>query len=165
MEERRSRPSRRTLAGAALLLVLTVALGPPLFVPYLDPWNEVNCVHHDINIVTGKQRTTRMFWYLPVSEKIEGTPLSRALAETEPAPSDAWRRAWTDCHSQGHSPHYAYHSALHQVKVFDQLSRELEYGPARRARLARAIVHTWQRDGGDGGVDIILRQLFDEWSE
>ncbi|MEM7261750.1 MAG: hypothetical protein AAF488_07135 [Planctomycetota bacterium] len=59
---------------------------------------------------------------------------------------------------QGHSPHHAYHSALHQIRAVEATveSAELSESPIpreERREIARRILEAWRRSGGGTAGD------------
>jgi hypothetical protein len=136
----------------------------PLVVPIFMPWSEINCRHQDINIKTGKARYSRCIWFVKISERIENTPISLALnGETvDVTRIKPWHRVNTFSPGSGHSPHYTFHSALHQAYQMQTLESQHELTPERKKEIAKAILTAWQQTGRDSGADELIYKLLQE---
>ncbi len=146
------------------LAIVAFALAP-IVVPIFVPWSGINRQHQEINIKTGQARNSRQLWYLTISEQIADTPLSLALqgetvetAEAGMAGDDAWRPVNTFSPGVGHSPHYNFHSALHQAQEVQVLDSVLSFAPEEKRELARAILTSWQQTGSYFAADELLEK-------
>lgn len=148
----------------AMGVAVTVVLCAPLVVPIFFPWTDINCRHEDINIKTGQARYSRSLWFVKVSERFEDTPLSIALqGETvEVADIEAWHRSNTFSPGLRHSPHYRFHSALHQARMMDALAATFHLAPERKKEIAKLILTAWQQSGSDDSADELIDQLWEE---
>jgi hypothetical protein len=149
-----------------IALGVTVAglLLAPLVVPIFIPWSGINCRHQDINIKTGQARYSRSLWFVKVSERVEDTPLSVALqGETvDVADIKAWHRVNTFSPGVRHSPHYIFHSALHQAHQMNLFESLHELTPERKEGIAKSILTAWQQSGRDSGADELINKLMEE---
>lgn len=136
----------------------------PLVVPIFIPWSGINCRHQDINIKTGQARYSRSLWFVKVSERVEDTPLSVALqGETvDVADIKAWHRVNTFSPGVRHSPHYIFHSALHQAHQMNLFESLHELTPERKEGIAKSILTAWQQSGRDSGADELINKLMEE---
>ncbi|MDZ7615737.1 MAG: hypothetical protein U1E05_01960 [Patescibacteria group bacterium] len=136
----------------------------PFVAPIFIPWSGINCWHQDINIKTGQARYSRSLWFVKVSERIEDTPLSLALqGETvDVADIRAWHRVNTFSPGVRHSPHYLFHSALHQARQMEMLESLHELTPERRKEVAKSILVAWQRSGRDSCAEELILRLMEE---
>lgn len=152
---------RWVMGVAAAGLLFAVA---PLAVPIFSPWSEINCRHQDINIKTGQARYSRCLWFVKISERIEHTPLSLALNGETVDVNDInpWHRANTFSPGLGYSPHYIFHSALHQANQMEILGSMYGLTPERKKELAKAILTAWQQSGRDRGADKLINQVMEE---
>ena len=147
-------------------VLATVFLLAPVVVPLFCPWSEINCRHQDINIKNGQTRISRYLWFVKVSESMAGTPLSVALrGETvDVADIEAWQRVNTFCLGTGHSPHYHFHSALHQAEQIDMIESMLEVTPERKQEIAKEILTAWQESGDYHSADEYIHTLLENSS-
>jgi hypothetical protein len=144
-------------AGTALLA--------PLAVPVFIPWSDINSLHQDINIKTGQARYRRSVWFVTVSETIEETPISAALGgePVDVGDIEGWHRVNTL--SPGvvrHSPHYKFHSALHQAQDLNLIFEMLQPSAEQRREIAKTLLALWQMSGCDSGADEYLKELRQE---
>ena len=150
-------------------LVIAVCAGmvllAPLAVPVFIPWSDINSLHQDINIKTGQARYSRSVWFITVSETIEETPISAALGgeSVDVADIEGWHRVNT--FSPGvvhHSPHYRFHSALHQTEDLNLILEMLQPSAEQRREIAKTLFTLWQTSGCDSGADEYLKELRQE---
>ena len=70
---------------------------------------------------------------------------------------------WNHVNSFGpytrHSPHYIYHSALHQVRQLELIWDMYEIEPAEREASARGLLREWQNAGTDSSADAYLHEI------
>ena len=137
---------------------------PPLVAPVFVTWSELNCWHQEINIKTGQARYTRYLWFIKTSERIEDTELSRALSSETVDIADVkpWHFANTFSPGVRNSPHYLYHSALHQASQFDRMRFLLERTDAPMRTIAKTILTKWQESGDDREADLYLNELIEQ---
>lgn len=146
-----------SVVAAGLLLA-------PVVVPIFMPWSPINCEHQYINIKTGQARYTRCLWFVTVSEKIKDTPLSLAMQgdTVDVADIKAWHRVNTFSPGVRHSPHYIFHSALHQARQMEMLVSLKKMTPERKKEIATGILTAWQQSGRDSGADELIYELMEE---
>ena len=145
-------------------VIATSLILAPLVAPIFVPWSGINCRHEDINIKTGQARYSRSLWFLRISQRINDTPLSRAMqGETvDVADINAWQRVNTFSPGVRYSPHYIFHSALHQAHQMEMIATMLELTPARKKEIAKTILKAWQQSGCDSGADEFINKLLQE---
>ncbi|MEX1016852.1 MAG: hypothetical protein WDZ31_08900 [Phycisphaeraceae bacterium] len=134
---------------AGVLLVLTSGI----FV-----WSPLNCWHEEIDINSGRLRTTRYLLYVKVADETQQTWVSRAISQPV-GPAD-WHRVNTFSPGTGNSPHYLYHSAISQIRSFEQLDALLPFEPAAKKQVAVAVLQHWHQ-GTDHHVDPYLGEVSD----
>ena len=142
-----SQPRQRRLLTHAVVAVPCLLIGA-VFLGLL-PWRSVNCSHHDVDIHSGRLRFTQYLFWVPVQERIEDSSLTRALRPDDLAGTGpSWRRAMTL--SPGHhSPHYVFHSAIHQIQELERLWRLADFSPEARRASAKRVLQLWQQHGED----------------
>lgn len=147
---------RATIIVTIILAVLVLA---PLILPAILPWSKINRKHEEISIVTGQMRITRHVWFLPVSCQIRDTYLSKTYTVSDVSAGNQWYAVNTSSPWWRHSPHYAFHSALAQVK---QLELILEMNNASRDQCVAAmkgLLSAWQESGDDSQAQIYITEL------
>lgn len=141
MNEKRSR--RRLIAAVVLV---AVALGVAL--SGIFTWSPVNCRHEDIDIRSGRVRTTRFILFIRVSERVTSTPVSDALQLGDYDPADPeWHRVNTFSPGTGYSPHYVFHGAIAQTQMLRMIWSISDFTPAARHETARQLLASWQHGG------------------
>ena len=109
------------------------------------PWSPANCWHEEIDIRSGRIRCTRYILGFRISERITSTPLSEAaqLAGSLAAIPE-WHRVNTFSPGTHHSPHYAFHGAIGQVRDLSMLWSVTEFTPDAKLESARRLLSAWQ---------------------
>lgn len=153
----------------ALLVAIVLAVGLPLAVPFFEPWSRINCRTQEIDLLTGQSRSQRVVWFAVVNESIEDTWMSRTLGHEgrrhhEPR---EWRKVNTFTPWQRHSPHHAYHGALHQMKQVElqlEIAGEFDEPPIsdeEQRELARQMLEAWRTSGEYRSAEAPLRSFLD----
>jgi len=141
----------------SLTLLWVIGLGCWPFVT----WSPLNCWHNDIDITTGRIRHQRFLLGICVRERVDDSALSRQL----PPPADDsvtdWKRVTTLSPLVDHSPHYSYHSAIHQTQELGRLWQMSPFTSKAKSQSARDILYLWQHDGNytpaDGYIDALSK--------
>ncbi|MFH5805983.1 hypothetical protein [Alienimonas sp. DA493] len=143
------RTRRQRLAwGVGVAVVTLLCLVSGVF-----RWSELNCRHEEVDLNSGRVRHTRFLLYCQVGERIEETWLSRAVA-APPGPAD-WRRVNTFSPGAGHSPHYQYHSAIHQIDTLALADEILPFTPDARRQVAERLLSSWRTSDDDETDDYV----------
>lgn len=147
----------------AILTLLCLAFAP-IVVPYFDAWSEINCRHLDIDIKTGRVRASRYLWFFEISRQVGDSFVSEALEgeRVDVADIAEWHHAITTSHAYAHSPHYAFHGALHQIRQIEIANAVSEFTPQRKKQIARELLTRWQTDGWYMPADRFVESVMDE---
>ena len=155
---------RRTISRIAIAIVVLGAA--VLIVPMFIPWTPINCAYQDVDIRTGK---TRSSWYLAfckVYERVDESALSRALPrEMVEGVKPQWERVNTMSPGLGHSPHHRFHGAISQIRSLELLWQVAELDESTKQKIASHVLAIWQFDGSylrAGHYIYGLRDLNDE---
>ena len=146
---------RWTVASVIVLVVLVLVV----------PWSPLNCRYEDVDITTGRLRLSRYLLFCKVSERIEDSPLTLVLPQDvvkEARPE--WRRVNTFSPGVDHSPHHAFHGAIHQVRTLSQMWEmpELYSLPAdMRQATALHVLALWQHSDNDSLAGDYMGVLYD----
>jgi hypothetical protein len=145
------------LVGAMLLVTWLVGSGGfPLLM-----WSELNCWHQDVDIRSGRYRYQRYVLWCKVAEREEDTFLSRVYRKSfGGSPEPVWVRVNTFCPSSPHvSPQYAYHGALAQISLLEEILKLHGVTPEAEKAMVQAVLLLWQQDNGDGLATRYLRAI------
>lgn len=158
--------TKRPIALAAI--VCAVLLAVSLFIlPLFFPWSELNCSHQEVDINTGRLRYTEYRFFRRVSERIVASSLSRALPlETVSGTVPNWHKVNTFSPGTRHSPHYIFHSAIHQITTLEHIWDEVAQSrPTNLEEFKRATAHhvlaLWKHGGSDTLADEYISRLSD----
>ena len=129
---RKSTPTERRQWFALIILMpmITMLL---LTVSGVFVWSPLNCGHEEVDINTGRVRHTKYFLFYQIGDRTEDTWVSRASSKSNKSPD--WHRVNTFSPGVGHSPHYNFHGAIHQITTLERADnmvrchRALETGP------------------------------------
>lgn len=145
-----------TLLAAILLIVVVI--------PFFLPWSPLNCWHEDVDITTGRIRRQWILLFVKVSESIEETPVSEIVLRGQFSPAaPQWHRVNTFSPGVHYSPHYRYHSAVHQIEQLVnlwQMPPPLSFPAELKEPTARHVLALWQ-EGSDDRASDYIRQLYE----
>ena len=149
--------------GKTILLAMVLFVGIAYAVPMFSPWSRINCEEQEIDINSGRMRTTRYFYWIPILRQVGDTGLSRQLGNSIPINQDAqWHRVIACGPFTSHSPHYAFHSAFYQARMLELIWDEYEIAPIKRMESARELLKQWQLNGSDRGGNSYLSKITEE---
>jgi hypothetical protein len=128
----------------------------------LLPWSPINCWHYEVDIHSGQIRYTRYLAFIPITQRIEDSALSRALRpEDLRYPLPDWRRALTFSPGVRNSPHYIFHSAIAQIRELEIIWQAGDFTPAARRSSAKRVLELWQEGQSDDAAKPYLRAISD----
>jgi len=144
MSSFRMMKKRILIAVFVSALVLALVLGPWV-IPFFRPWSTINCRRQEINIKTGHARYCRYLWFVKVSESVEDTALSKALAgeSVDAADIEPWHTVNIFSPACTHSPHCRFHGALAQARQLDRMFKRFVPNAQRDREVAREILRLW----------------------
>jgi hypothetical protein len=139
------------VVAAPILLLIASELG-------FFPWSGINCTTQDVDIHSGRIRYSRYLLFVPIERRVEDSALTKALLPEDTASVRAeWHAAVTFSPGLRHSPHYIFHSAIHQIRELDGAWQMAEFTPAARRASAKRVLQLWQQSGSDYGARDYLR--------
>jgi hypothetical protein len=151
--------------------LVLLAIGLPVFVlcaafvwTVIVPWAHVWCDRQEIDIATGRTRSTRFFFGLVTSEHVRDSYVTKVLGEARvKAALPVWETVNVfSAPGVRYSPHFAFHGAFGQLKELEALCAlcKERCSEAARVRAAEALLECW-RDGSDGVAHVYLASLAD----
>ncbi|TWU32663.1 hypothetical protein Q31b_58210 [Novipirellula aureliae] len=133
-----------------------------LLISGLFPWSPLNCWHEDVDINTGRVRHTRYLLFCQIGDRIEETWLFRANSNSNVSPD--WRCVNTFSPGLGHSSHYHFHGAIHQINTLGLADNVVPFDPNARHKVAHRLLTLWQNSGShfdaDEFVEKVVRTAF-----
>lgn len=142
------------------IIVAATLLGAPFIVPLFSPWSPINCREFELDLVSGQQRVTRYVYWIPLKREIRDTPASLAQGNATSDPGDReWVRTDTFGPYSQHSPHYAYHSAPHQIRMLELVWDEFDFDAEARRTTAHELLRRLKSSRSDWIGNDYLREL------
>lgn len=142
-----------------VILGVVCPLLAPFVVPLFSLWSCINCREQEIDVLSGLRRDSRYIYWIPISRKISGTSISKALSMDESTKNP---HRWESVNSFGpytrHSPHYIYHAAFSQINQLQLIWDEYLIGVAQRQASAQGLLREWQNSGTDSSADDYLQE-------
>ena len=138
----------RTFWIGACVIIAVIAL----CAIYVGPsvWTPLCCKHEHVDIKTGRIRHTQYLLYCRISERIEDSILTKALSpESLEGVQADWRHVNTFSPGLRRSPHYAYHSAIHQIGMLKMAWEMTHFSDEAKREVAETLLRAWQSDGSD----------------
>ena len=140
---------RRTVRWSLLLLATVLPALYALSLLGLFPWSGLNCWQSDIDINSGRTRYTRYLFWISVTRSVRDSALTNALSSEDLAGQvPDWHPAVTLSPGLRHSPHYRFHSAIHQIRELEICWDFGKMTPAARRKTPRRVLRLWQQTGG-----------------
>jgi len=140
---------------APILLLIASVLG-------FFPWSGINCTTQEVDIYSGRIRHSRFLLFVPIERRIEDSALTRALLPEDMAKARTeWHRAMTFSPGLRHSPHFIFHSAIHQIRELEDAWQFAAFTPSARRTSAKRVLQLWQKSGSDYGPRDYLRALIE----
>jgi hypothetical protein len=137
----------KVISRAGNLFGLLALLAILLFLlAFLAPFSYINCRTEDVDIRSGRTRYTRLFFWWPVSQRIEATPVSEVLGasrdEAEWCPVNTFSPP-----GASQSPQHSYHGAFAQISLLNAVWDVGQFTPRARQETAALLLRAWQRGG------------------
>ena len=123
----------------------------------LITWSPLNCRHEEIDINSGRIRAQRFLAGVCVSEQVTESPVSLEMSDAAVRPD--WRRVNTFSPLVGHSPHYSFHSAIHQTRKLQIIWELSDFSPDERRESCHEILKQWQAGRSDASAEEYLATL------
>jgi hypothetical protein len=156
-------PAKQGRCIIACAVVILIAIPSLLFSATLVgllPWSPINCWSRDVDITSGRLRYTRHIFWIPVRQTIEDSSLTKALNLDDLRDKNTeWHHAITHSPGMSNSPHYFFHSAIHQISELELEWRIVEFTPEARRASAKRVLQLWQQTGKDAAVEEYLQAL------
>ncbi len=132
------------IAGIFLLLSITFCLSLLGFFP----WSRINCTTTDIELCSGRTRYTRYLFWVPLERTISASALTEELSPDDlPGSQCEWQPVVTLSPRVRHSPQYAYHSALSQIRDLESIWKAKRIPKESRRADAIRLLRFWQKSG------------------
>jgi hypothetical protein len=132
----------RDLLGVLIFLIVLL-----LLLAFLAPFSSINCRKEEVDIRSGRTRYTRLFFWWPLSQRIEASPVSEVLGasgdEAQWCPLNTFSPA-----SASQSPQHSYPGAFAQMQAFAAMWNLGEFTPDARRGSALQLLELWQRGRG-----------------
>jgi hypothetical protein len=141
-----SKRIRKIVFGLLMVLAISSAF---VVVPIFMPWTKLNCSDQELDINSGRLRLSRYVLFFRISQRIEDSPLTKALPADLLHHDAEWHMVNRFSPGVRHSPHYAFHSGIHQIRTLENMWQMLDLGPHIRQRTASHVLALWKHSGGD----------------
>ncbi len=150
-----NKPSGRPVVimiGLSVFVLLILVSG-------LLPWQGLNCKYLKVDIHSGRQRTTLHLLFIPVSDTIEETWVSREIVN--PASPPDWR---TVCRFapfwSGYSPNMTYHNATAQINQLEFADQYVvPFTPAAKSQASHRLIVSWQSGSDAEGFEYVQQVM------
>jgi hypothetical protein len=133
---RQSRSRPWVLIGVVVLLI-----GVLISVSGVFPWSRLNCREEEVDINSGRPRYRHYLLYVCVKDRTGESWVSRALPENKSLAD--WRPVNTFSPGVHYSPHYAFHSAIHHLRVLEGLDQMVPFEPDAKRKVAQHVIELW----------------------
>lgn len=142
----------------AVVLGLVALFVVPLFVP----WTPLNCQIKEIDIRTGRVRSTSYLGFCKVSERITDSTFSKLLpADFVSKASPDWRKVNTFSPGVHHSPHHSFHGAFGQIRMLELAWENGDFDSTIKRKTVQHVLDLWQFGNSYFAADRYIDSLVD----
>ncbi len=120
--------------------------------------------HEDLDIRTGRVKTTNYLLFLPVRATSHDTVITKSLPEDRVEGVEAdWRKVST-LYWLIYSPYYEFCGAIHSISRYEDATNAVRFSPEALRHVALRATELWQGQTGGGGRDYLssVAKLADE---
>ncbi|WP_165073229.1 hypothetical protein [Paludisphaera rhizosphaerae] len=152
--------SNRSRIAKPIVWLVLVALGA-FGLSFLGffPWSGLNCSMLEVDLDSGRTRTTRYLFWIPVQRTIADTSFTRVLnVDDRKGPPD-WQAVNLTSPGTHHSPHFRFHGAAWQIRLLEVIWDLAETLPSVRRAQALEVRRLWRGRGNYHGADEYLASL------
>jgi hypothetical protein len=133
-----------TRLAMAMLAGFSLTCGTGCFCDFLS-------YHEDVDIRTGRVKTTNYLLFLPVCIRTYDTVITRSLPEEKVRGVEAdWQKVNTFYWLLQVSPHYPYHGTTSELRNLEQATKTIDFTPEALREVAMRTTKLWQSNPGDG---------------
>jgi hypothetical protein len=133
-----------------LFTAITLLLGGAFCLSWfgLFPWSGINCTTIEIDLSSGRIRSTRYLLWLAAKSVISDTILTEALSPADlQGVQCEWQPVVTQSPGVNHSPHYRYHACLSQIRDLELFWRNGDVAKEMRRNDSLKILRLWRLRG------------------
>jgi hypothetical protein len=143
-----------------VLLTLVLTWGVEVVCGVVLIWSRLNCWRTDIDINTGRVRTSEYWAELLVceSERRDGEFVRVISAGKEPEPPE-WHTSYVSSLLVPRPPYYAYQDAHQQPTSLESLWKCGNFTRAAKEQTAKNVLLLWHRDKGSYSAHVYLSEL------
>lgn len=148
------------IIGVPVIVLLVLMSG-------LVGWSDLNSVHYDVDISTGRIRRTRYLFYCNISENIEDSVITKALPPDRLSIAQPeWHRVNTFCGVSRVSPHHGFHGTLGDLRMLAEAQSWISFTDEAKQQVAERVLQLWRssnRDYDAGEYIMAVYQKADEF--
>ncbi len=145
----------------SLIFIAATAIGVAAManyvLPFFNPASEINCLTVDLDLNSGKLKTTRKVCWIAVSTSYTETAISELIQQTEPAD---WQRIQTLTPGRPESISHPYSGAKCQARSLATLWKKHNFCEQSKTISAKALVDYWQASPDSSMAGSFLDKLY-----
>jgi hypothetical protein len=136
---------RHHTAVRVVIALLAAAVVVVVFLPSLiAPWSRLNNTEEEMDLYSGRVRTTRYFLWMQIARKIDETPMSKALGD-DANPQERWVRTATFQPFRHVSPQYVHSRAPCAIVRLAAIWKKHGFTAEARGKTARQLLRVLRR--------------------
>jgi hypothetical protein len=146
-----------TLAAALVVFLLwLIGLGG---YPVIT-WSRLNCTAEEIDLRTGRVRTTHYLLWQRVRERVEDSALTSVLSPIDLEDAEAeWQLVNTFSPCVSHSPHHAFHGAISETRMIALAWSCGRFSSEAKRLMAKDVLAVWKEGGSVHASDKFTRRI------
>lgn len=138
----RHRTAARIVIGLLAVIVVLVVFLPSL----VAPWSRLNNTEGELDLFSGRMRTTRYFLWIQIAREIDETPVSKALGR-DANDQERWVRTHVFQPFRRVSPQYIHGSSPAAINHLARIWDVQKFTPEAREKTARQLLRMLRKPG------------------
>ena len=137
------------------LIVITFCV----VVLFLQLWLGVYCINYDIDINTGRIRTTKNLLFCQISNEVKNSILTETIGSFDENVLPDWKNVSTVVPGAQYYPYPPFHGAFNQIEYVEKLWQMFAFSDEAKKHMALCVLKEWQTNKNDSFADEYLRKV------
>lgn len=126
---------------------------------FLQLWLRIYYTNYDIDINTGRIRTTNNLLFCQISEKVEDSILTETIGSFDENVLPDWKNVSTVVPCVKYYPLPHFHGAFSQIHLVEKLWQEFAFSDEAKKHMALCVLHEWQTNKNDSFANEYLHKV------
>jgi hypothetical protein len=140
---------------AFVLVVITFGI----VVLFLQLWLGIYYTNYDIDINTGRIRTTKNLLFCQISENVEDSILTETIGSFDENVLPDWKNVSTVYPGLKYYPYPPFHGAFTQIKYVEKLWQMFPFSDEAKKLMTLCVLKEWQTNKNDSFANEYLHKV------